>query len=141
MQFNFRTLLKVGGSLAFVAAMMLSLTVAANAQGRDRHEWRDMRAYQNQQRHDFRHEQRELRRYNGGYNNGYYQNYGYGQYNNTYPYYGNNGYYNNRGYYDPYYNNQGYYNRGYYGNRGYYSPHIDVRNGFKRTIHHLLGGH
>ena len=141
MQFNFRSLLKVGGSLAFVAAMMLSLTVAANAQGRDRHEWREMRGYQSQQRHDVRHEQRDLRRYNGGYNNGYYQSYGYGQYSNAYPYYGNNGYYNNnRGYYDPYYN-QGYYNQGSYGNRGYYSPHIDSRNGFKRTIHHLLGGH
>ena len=33
MHFNFRSLLKVGGSLAFVAAMVLSLSVAANAQG------------------------------------------------------------------------------------------------------------
>ncbi|HKR60837.1 MAG TPA: hypothetical protein VJS64_14035 [Pyrinomonadaceae bacterium] len=136
MRFSFRSLLKVGGSLAFVAAMVLSLSVAANAQRHDRHEWRDMRGYQNQQRHDFRHAQRDLRRYNGGYNNGYYDAYRYRQYNNGYPYgyYGNNGYYNNQGYYDPY-------NRGYYGNRRYYGPHIDSRNRFKRTIHHLFGGH
>ena len=133
MQFNLRSLLKAGGSVAFLASIMLSLTIAANAQGHGRHEWRDMRGYQNQQGRDFRHERRDLRRYN----NGYYDAYRYRQYNNTYPYdyYGNNSYNNNRGYYDPYYNG------GYYGNRGYYGPHIDSRNGLKRTIHHLLGGH
>lgn len=138
MQFNFKGLTKVAGAIAFVGAMVLSFTIAANAQGRwDRREWRDMRRYQNQQRRDFRHQQRDYQRYNRVYNNGYY--YGYPQYNNGYPsgYYGNNGYYNNRGYYDPYYN-RGYYNRGYYDS---YRPHIDSRNGFKRTIHHLFGGH
>lgn len=127
--------MKAGGSLAFVAAMVLSFTIAANAQGRHRHAWRDMRSYQNQ-RHEFRHEQqRDLRRYSGD----YYYNYGYRQSNNGYPYgyYANNRYYN-RGYYNPYYN-QGYYSRAYYG--GYYAPHRDSRNGFKRAIHHLLGGH
>ncbi len=124
MQINLRSLIKGAVSLAFVGAMVLSFTIGANAQGHDRHGWRDMRGYENRQRHDFRHEQRDLRRYNGGNYNGYYPGYGYRQYNN-------------RGYYDPYYN-RGYYNRGYYGR--YYRPHIDSRNGFKRTIHHLLGG-
>lgn len=139
MKYKLKSLRQVAATLIFGSALVLGLSVAANAQGYDRHARRDMRDYQRGDRNAFRRDRHDDRQ---GYNNGSYNcGYGAGQYNNGYPngYY-NNGYYNNGRYSAPYYN-QPTYNRGYYGNGRYYTPHVDSRNGFRRAIHHALGGH
>lgn len=141
MKFNLKSLGQIAGMLIFGAALMLGVSVAVNAQGYDRHGGHDMRQYQQGGYDGFSRDRHDSRQ---GYNNGVYdRGYGYGQYNNGHRHndgYYNNGYYNNGSYNNGYYN-QPYYNQGYYGNGRYYTPHVDSRNGFRRGIHHALGGH
>ncbi len=102
-------------------ALFFTSSMKANAQNHNpRAERHDLRDHQRQERHQLK----DQHRYQ---NNGYYGNNGYN----------NNGYYGKHGYYT----NDPYYNRNNYGNPRYYTPHFDSRNGIKRGLHHLFGGH
>lgn len=125
---NFLSKQKLLTGLFGVMILLVGGVIGSYAQGHNqRQENRAIQQHQRQEQRQYNNQERYEHRNNSGYynKNGYYNN---GQYNNPY--------------YNQYPNGGNYNNRGYYNNgRNYPVPHRDSRNGFKRKIHHLFGGH